>query len=103
MAGDLAIDHTDYATHMTLDLQNALAGITSGTRVDSARGSLTLRPTAVDDLRDRAGPSGGAELTVAGRVPLAADGPGAGVRADDAGVDARGWPAAGVAAFLLPA
>jgi len=101
VAGDLAIDHTDYVTHMSLDLQNALAGITSGTRVDSARGSLTLRPTAVDDLRI-ALVSEGADLTVSGKVPLAEEGKARASAPMTLAVDAHGWPAAGVAAFLLP-
>jgi autotransporter translocation and assembly factor TamB len=101
VAGDLAIDHTDYVTHMSLDLQNALAGITSGTRVDTARGSLTLRPTAVDDLRI-ALVSQGADLTVSGRVPLAEEGKARASAPMMLAVDAHGWPAAGVAAFLLP-
>jgi autotransporter translocation and assembly factor TamB len=101
VAGDLAIDHTDYVTHMSLDLQNALAGITSGTRVDSARGSLTLRPTAVDDLRI-ALLQGDADLTVSGRVPLAEEGKARASAPLALAVDAHGWPAAGVAAFLLP-
>jgi autotransporter translocation and assembly factor TamB len=101
VTGDLAIDHTDYVAHMSLDLQNALAGITSGTRVDTARGSLTLRPTAVDDLRIALA-SQGADLTVSGRVPLAAEGKARAAAPMALAVDAHGWPAAGVAAFLLP-
>lgn len=101
VAGDLAIDHTDYVTHMSLDLQNALAGITSGTRIDTARGSLTLRPTAVDDLR-LALVQGEADLTVSGRVPLAETGKARAAAPMALAVDAHGWPAGGIAAFLLP-
>jgi hypothetical protein len=100
VAGDLAIDRTAYVTHMSLDLQNAAAPITSGP-VDLARGSLTLRPTSVDDLRI-ALTKGGASLTVAGRVPLAETGKARASAPMALTIEARAWPAAGIAAFLLP-
>jgi translocation and assembly module TamB len=101
VAGDLAIDHTDYVTHMTLDIQNALAPITGGARVDTARGSLTLRPTSVDDLKIALA-NDGSEVRVEGRVPLAETGKARAAAPMALAVDARAWPAAGVAAFLLP-
>ena len=100
VAGDLAIDRANYVTHMSLDLQNAAAPITSGP-VDVARGTLTLRPTSVDDLR-LALSKGAAALTVAGRVPLAGTGKARASAPMALTVEARAWPAAGIAAFLLP-
>lgn len=100
VSGDLAIDHADYVTHMSLDLQHAVAPITT-TAVDTARGSLTLRPTAVDDLKIDL-TRGAASLGVAGRVPLAAKGQARAAAPMTLAVESRGWAAQGIAAFLLP-
>jgi hypothetical protein len=102
VSGDLAIDGPQYLTHLSLDLQNAVAPILSGSMADTARGSLTLRPTSVDDLHIDL-TRGAAALTVAGRVPLAATGQARASAPMSLAVDARAWPAQAIAAFLLPA
>lgn len=102
VSGDLAIDGAQYLTHLSLDLQNAVAPILSGSVADTARGSLTLSPTSVDDLHiDLA--RGKAELTVAGKVPLAETGKARASAPMSLAVDASAWPAQSIAAFLLPA
>jgi autotransporter translocation and assembly factor TamB len=102
VTGDLAISGTQYVTHLSLDLQNAVAPILSGSVADTARGSLTLSPASVDDLHiDLA--RGAAGLTVAGRVPLAETGKARAAAPMTLAVDSRGWSAQAVAAFLLPA
>jgi translocation and assembly module TamB len=101
VAGDLALDGTQYLTHLSLDLQNAAAPILSGSAADTARGSLTLRPTSVDDLHIDL-TRGPAALTVAGRVPLAEPGKARASAPMALAVDARGWAAQSIAAFLLP-
>ena len=100
VSGDLAIDHADYVTHMSLDLQHAVAPITT-TAVDTARGTLTLRPTAVDDLKIDL-TRGAASLGVVGRVPLAAKGQARAAAPMTLAVESHGWAAQGIAAFLLP-
>jgi len=105
VSGDLAIDGPQYLTHLSLDLQNAVAPILSGSvanAADTARGSLTLRPTSVDDLHIDL-TRGAAALTVAGRVPLAATGQARASAPMSLAVDSRAWPAQAIAAFLLPA
>ncbi len=102
VSGDLAIDGPQYLTHLSLDLRNAVAPILSGSVADTARGSLTLRPTSVDDLHVEL-TRGAAALTVAGRVPLAATGQARASAPMSLAIDSRAWPAQAIAAFLLPA
>lgn len=99
LAGDVTFDRDRYAVHMNLDLRNA---VTPDLQADVVRGSLLLRPEAVEDLQI-ALTSGPGELTVAGRVPLPREGETVAREPMALVVDARQWPADSVVGFLLPA
>lgn len=97
LTGDVTIDGTDYNALVQLDLQNAVA---PDLTAEIVRGSLRLRPNAVEDLQ-LALTSGPGSLTVSGRVPLAEKGQTPGPMSLQIAADR--WPAASVAGFLLPA
>jgi len=99
LSGDVTIDRTDYRALIQLDLRDVA---TPDLTAESAKGSLRLRPEAVEELRI-ALLDGPASLTVSGRVPLAAAGETAPREPMALQVAARSWPAASVAHFLLPA
>jgi hypothetical protein len=86
-----------YSLGLTLDLQDVAAPVTVA---DTVRGSLTLGPRAVDDLRLEMTRAGGA-LMVTGRVPIAETGRTASEPLALA-IDAEHWPAAGLAYLLGP-
>lgn len=99
LAGDVTIDRTNYVAQVQLDLRDA---VTPDLSADSVRGSLRLRPGAVEELQ-LALSEGAGTLTVSGQVPLAEEGetaPGAPLSLQ---IAADRWPASSVARFLLPA
>lgn len=96
--GDVVIDRTEYVARIELDLRNA---VTPDLAAETARGSLRLRPGAVEDLQ-LALSSGPGSLTVSGRVPLAEEGRTAPSEPMSLQIAADRWPAASVAGFLLP-
>ncbi len=82
----------EYALRLGLDLAGVVAPVTAA---DTVRGSLSLNPRAVDDLRLEMSRAGGA-LMVTGRVPFAASQP------LTLAIDAASWPAAGLAYLVSP-
>ena len=88
----------DYTLQIILDLQDAVAPVTAA---DTVRGSLTLNPRALEDLRIELTRGGGA-LLVTGRVPLPPEGNAWPPEPFDLAVDAAQWPAAGARLFLGP-
>jgi translocation and assembly module TamB len=101
LAGDVTIDRTDYVARIELDLQNA---VTPDLAAKTARGSLRLRPGAVEDLQIAmsSGEDQGGSLTVSGQVPLAEEGEKAPRAPMSLQIAADRWPASSVAGFLLP-
>jgi translocation and assembly module TamB len=100
--GDVTIDRTEYVALVQLDLRNA---VTPDLAAETVRGSLRLRPGAVEDLQlalSSGGASGPGSLTVSGRVPLAEEGRTAPTEPMSLQIAADRWPAASVARFLLP-
>ncbi len=103
LQGEVAIDRAAYDAVIRLDLRNA---VTPDLAAATARGSLRLRPDAVEDLQivlTGAGGDASASLMVSGRVPLALEGEAAPREPLALQVAAQSWPAASVARFLLPA
>jgi hypothetical protein len=96
--GSIAFARKDYSLQLRLNLQDAVAPITTA---DMVRGSFVLNPRAVEDLRLELTRSGGA-LIVTGRIPLAEPGQTAASQPLTLAVDAAQWPAAGLAWFLGP-
>jgi len=96
-AGSMEFAGKRYSLGLTLDLQGVTAPVTVA---DTVRGSLTLGPRAVDDLRLEMTRAGGA-LMVTGRVPLAETGRTASEPLALA-IDAERWPAAGLAYLVGP-
>ena len=82
----------EYSLRLGLDLAGVVAPVTAA---DTVRGSLSLNPRAVDDLRLEMSRGGGA-LMVTGRVPFAASQP------LTLAIDAAQWPAAGLAYLVSP-
>jgi translocation and assembly module TamB len=82
----------EYSLRLALDLAGVVAPVTAA---DTVRGSLSLNPRAVDDLRLEMSRGGGA-LMVTGRVPFAASQP------LTLAIDAAQWPAAGLAYLVSP-
>jgi len=99
LTGDVTIDRTDYVALVQLDLRNA---VTPDLSAETVRGSLRLRPGAVEDLQLALAQGPGA-LTVSGRVPLAEEGARAPREPMTLQIVADRWPASSVARFLLPA
>jgi hypothetical protein len=87
-----------YTLGLTLDLQDVTAPVTVA---DMVRGSLTLSPRAVDDLRLEMTRGGGA-LMVTGRVPIAETGRRKASEPLALAIDAERWPAVGLAYLLGP-
>jgi len=103
LAGDVTIDRTRYVAQVQLDLRNA---VTPDLSAEVVRGSLRLRPGAVEDLQlalSSGGPGGPGTLTVSGQVPLAEEGEAAPRAPLSLQIAADRWPASSVARFLLPA
>jgi uncharacterized protein involved in outer membrane biogenesis len=94
--GSFEFDPGTYALHLAMDL----APVRSPDVVaDHLRGALTLRPTAVDDLRLEMARGRGA-LLVSGRVPLAPEGKAAAVEPLVLAIDAAQWQASALIPFL---
>lgn len=102
LAGEVTIDRTDYVAGVQVDLRNA---VTPDLAAGTVRGSLRLRPGAVEDLQLALseGASGPGSLTVSGQVPLAEEGERAPRAPLSLQIAADRWPASSVAGFLLPA
>ncbi|HYU30679.1 MAG TPA: hypothetical protein VEW48_00825, partial [Thermoanaerobaculia bacterium] len=98
LAGEVTIDRTDYVAQVQLDLRNA---VTPDLTAQAVRGSLRLRPGAVEDLQLALSEEPGT-LTVSGRVPLAEAGAKAPREPMTLQIAADRWPALSVARFLLP-
>lgn len=98
LGGEVTFTRDQYAIRMDLDLRNA---VTPDLRADVVRGSMLLRPEAIEDLQI-ALTSGPGEMTVAGRVPLPREGETVAREPMALAVDTRAWPAASVAGFLFP-
>ncbi len=96
--GAIEFAREDYSLRLRLDLRDAVAPVTTA---DTVRGSLTLNPRAVEDLRLELTRGGGA-LMVTGRIPLPAPGREVASQPLALALDAAHWPAAGLAWFLGP-
>ncbi len=88
----------EYSLQLALDLQNVVAPITAA---DSVRGSLTLSPRALDNLRLDLAHAGGA-LLVTGRVPLPEAGRKTASQPFNLAIEAAQWQASGLAYLLGP-
>jgi len=88
----------DYSLRLVLDLQDVVAPVTAA---DTVRGSFSLSPRALEDLRLDLTHGGGA-LLVTGRVPLAAAGQKAAAQPFSLAIDAAQWQASGLAYLLGP-
>jgi translocation and assembly module TamB len=99
VTGEVTIDQTEYVALVQLDLRNA---VTPDLAAEVVRGSLRLRPGAVEDLQ-LALENGPGSLTVSGRVPLAEEGERAPREPMTLQIAATRWPASSVARFLLDA
>lgn len=99
LAGTVSFVRDEYTARLGLDLRNA---VTPDLRADSVRGSLTIRPDAVEDL-DLTLAAGQGVMTVAGRVPIPEEGETVAGEPLTLAVEARQWPASSIAGFLLPA
>jgi hypothetical protein len=96
--GTVTFARNDYALRLLLDLHDVVAPVTTA---DTAHGSLSLNPRAVEDMRLELTREGGAVM-VTGRVPLAPPGRTAASEPLALAVDAVQWPAAGLGYFLGP-
>jgi len=96
--GSIEFVRKDYALRLRLNLQDAVAPVTTA---DTVHGSLVLNPRAVEDLRLELTRGGGA-LMVTGRIPLSEPGRTAASQPLALAIDAAQWPAAGLAWFLGP-
>ncbi len=88
----------DYSLRLVLDLQDVVAPVTAA---DTVRGSFSLSPRALEDLRLDLTRGGGA-LLVTGRVPLAAPGRKVASQPFSLAIDAAQWQASGLAYLLGP-
>jgi hypothetical protein len=88
----------DYSLQLALDLQSVVAPVTAA---DTVRGSLTLSPKAVDNVRLDLARAGGA-LLVTGRVPLPETGQKTASQPFTLAIEASQWQAAGLAYLLGP-
>ncbi|MEO6195748.1 MAG: translocation/assembly module TamB domain-containing protein [Thermoanaerobaculia bacterium] len=88
----------DYSLRLVLDLQDVVAPVTAA---DTVRGSFSLSPRALEDLRLDLTHGGGA-LLVTGRVPLAAAGQKVASQPFNLAIDAAQWQASGLAFLLGP-
>ncbi|HTG36218.1 MAG TPA: translocation/assembly module TamB domain-containing protein [Thermoanaerobaculia bacterium] len=88
----------DYSLRLVLDLQDVVAPVTAA---DTVRGSFSLSPRALEDLRLDLTRGGGA-LLVTGRVPLAAPGQKVASQPFNLAIDAAQWQASGLAYLLGP-
>ncbi len=100
LAGDVTIDRTNYVAQVQLDLRNA---VTPDLSAEAVRGSLRLRPGAVEDLQLALSSGGAGRLTVSGQVPLAEEGEAAPRAPLSLQIAADRWAASSIARFLLPA
>jgi autotransporter translocation and assembly factor TamB len=96
--GTIRFAGKDYSLRLLLDLQGVVAPVTAA---DTVRGSLSLSPRALDDLRLDLTHGGGA-LLVTGRVPLAAAGQKVASQPLALAIDAEQWQAGGLAYLLGP-
>jgi TamB, inner membrane protein subunit of TAM complex/AsmA family len=96
--GSFQFVRKDYTLQLALDLQNVVAPITAA---DTVRGSLTLTPRALDNLRFDLAHNGGA-LLVTGRVPLPETGRKTAAQPFSLAIEASQWQAAGLAYLLGP-
>ncbi|HEX9944451.1 MAG TPA: translocation/assembly module TamB domain-containing protein [Thermoanaerobaculia bacterium] len=96
--GTMTFVRKDYDLRLRLDLENAVAPVTTA---DTVHGFLTLNPRAVEDLRLELTRGGGA-LMVTGRVPLPPEGRKVATQPLALAIDAAQWPAQGLAYLLGP-
>ncbi|MFL6236424.1 MAG: translocation/assembly module TamB domain-containing protein [Thermoanaerobaculia bacterium] len=97
-AGSFQFARKEYALQLALDLQNVVAPVTAA---DTVRGSLTLSPRALDNLRLELARNGGA-LLVTGRVPLPETGRKTASQPFNLAIEAAQWQASGLAYLLGP-
>jgi translocation and assembly module TamB len=88
----------DYSLQLALDLQGVVAPVTAA---DTVRGSLTLSPRALDNVRLDLAQAGGA-LLVTGRVPLPEGGRKTASQPFNLAIEAAQWQASGLAYLLGP-
>lgn len=96
--GTFQFARKEYTLQLSLDLQSVVAPVTAA---DTVRGSLTLTPRALDNLRLDLAHNGGA-LLVTGRVPLAETGRKTASQPFSLAIEAAQWQAAGLAYLLGP-
>jgi translocation and assembly module TamB len=96
--GTFQFARKEYALQLMLDLQSVVAPITAA---DTVRGSLTLSPRALDNLRIDLAHNGGA-LLVTGRVPLPETGRKTASQPFNLSIEAAQWQASGLAYLLGP-
>ncbi|HEY4564357.1 MAG TPA: AsmA family protein, partial [Thermoanaerobaculia bacterium] len=96
--GTFQFARKEYSLQLMLDLQSVVAPVTAA---DTVRGSLTLTPRALDNVRLDLARNGGA-LLVTGRVPLPEAGRKTASQPLDLSIEAAQWQAAGLAYLLGP-
>jgi hypothetical protein len=96
--GTFQFARKEYSLQLALDLQSVVAPVTAA---DTVRGSLTLSPRALDNLRLDLARNGGA-LLVTGRVPLPETGRKTASQPFSLAIEAAQWQAAGLAYLLGP-
>jgi translocation and assembly module TamB len=96
--GSFQFARKDYTLQLALDLQSVVAPVTAA---DTVRGSLTLSPRALDNLRLDLARNGGA-LLVTGRVPLPETGRKTASQPFNLAIEAAQWQASGLAYLLGP-
>ncbi|HET9212469.1 MAG TPA: translocation/assembly module TamB domain-containing protein [Thermoanaerobaculia bacterium] len=89
--GSFQFARKEYSLQLSLDLQNVVAPVTAA---ETVRGSLTLSPRVLDNLRLELAQNGGA-LLVTGRVPLTP-------QPFNLAIEAAQWQASGLAYLLGP-
>jgi hypothetical protein len=96
-AGAVTITPAGYSARFDLDLQGVVSHSLGS--ADRLRGTLTLEPLAVENLRLEATAGAGA-LILSGRIPLARAGRAVPDQPLALAVDAAQWPAAGLVPYL---
>jgi translocation and assembly module TamB len=96
--GTFQFARKEYSLQLMLDLQSVVAPVTAA---DVVRGSLTLTPRALDNVRLDLARNGGA-LLVTGRVPLPEAGRTTASQPLNLSIEAAQWQAAGLGYLLGP-